>query len=403
MPCARVAVGAAGRRPCCRPGAACRACRRGTAATLGLWQVPQVSGMFARLVRLSGIASWRGCRACRGSSCTSGAEPCAAPLQRLAVDAVVELAADVAAGQLALRDDRRRCRGTSSTWPRGWRGWSRDAGSFDAQDVVRAVAVGAGGGDASLPPLRALPCTVPAYSRDRLLVAARAVDRLQLVGVRQLVRRHVGVAVGALELHLAVHRCLERSRRRRRSDLPAAFLASLSAWHIEAGVVAGRRRGQRAGAATAKAQAITRTRTDRREQRSTWRPLRRHESRWRRPGAHRMPGDPLPRVPHSPRTVTQVNLTQRPGGLGWTNAENPTGMGTNAAERGFRRPLGLAGRGHDDAVTATTPSPAAHPSTDSKALLASAAKRRASGSSRRPRQLPRAGRRTTRSSFRWRD
>ena len=68
-----------------------------------------------------------------------------------------------------------------------------------------------------LPLLRARPCTVALYSLTSLGVAVAAGDGLELVGVRQFLGGDVGVAIGALEVHLAVHRlgedrCLHRDR-----------------------------------------------------------------------------------------------------------------------------------------------------------------------------------------------
>ncbi len=148
-------------------------------------------GLRADVVRAVAVVAGRR-RALRGA------------LQRLAVDAVVEFAADIAARHLA-----RRRHGVAAMALRARR---LDVGVIGArrrilraQDVVRAVAVRAIGGDG----VAALARGAVHRSRivlDCLVVAGCAVDGLQLVGMRQLVHRDIRMAIGAFELHLAMHR-----------------------------------------------------------------------------------------------------------------------------------------------------------------------------------------------------
>ncbi len=117
-------------------------------------------------------------------------------VQQPAVDAVVIQPRDVAAGNVRLSDRRfvtvAGCAGLLEV-----RVIRARRGVLRAQDVVRAVAVGAARGERPAVGAR-LAVRRAGVVLDRLLVAARAHRRLQLLGVRQLVGRHVGVAVGAL-------------------------------------------------------------------------------------------------------------------------------------------------------------------------------------------------------------
>ncbi len=95
--------------------------------------------------------------------------------------------------------------------------WQREQVAFDVgmvrprcrvlrlQDVVRPVAVGAGRGD-FVAALARLAVDGRRVFLDRLLVAGRAVDGLELLRVRDLLCGHVGVASGAFELQTAVDR-----------------------------------------------------------------------------------------------------------------------------------------------------------------------------------------------------
>ena len=78
-----------------------------------------------------------------------------------------------------------------------------------ALDVVQAVTIGAGRGDV-VAALAGEPMDGRAVILDFLLVASRAGDRLGFFGVGQFLGGDVGVTVGALEMHFAVHRLGER-------------------------------------------------------------------------------------------------------------------------------------------------------------------------------------------------
>jgi hypothetical protein len=124
------------------------------------------------------------------------------------VNAVVVLARDVAARQLRLRDQFvvAVASGAGRFEVRVIR--SRDR-ILRSTNVVLAVAVGARGGDC----VAALACLAVSGLQifpDLLRMAGGAVDRLQLVRMRNLVRRNIRVAGCAVEAELSVDRFGER-------------------------------------------------------------------------------------------------------------------------------------------------------------------------------------------------
>ena len=199
------------------------------ASRCGLWQAPQVSGTFARFVRLPGsllarmlCAPWQFVHV--------GAEPCAAPCSALPWMLSWNLLAMLPLGSLPLAIV------ASSPWQReqvastlAW--FVRDAGSFARrmscvpwQSVQVAATV--------LPPLRDLPWTVPLYSLTGCSWQVAQFDRLQLLGVRDLVRGHVGMWQS---VHLRLRPpCTDAANFAPSTaiDLPPAPFASAAPWHM---------------------------------------------------------------------------------------------------------------------------------------------------------------------------
>ena len=147
-----------------------------------------------------------------------------------AVDAVLELREDVAAGRRR-RPGWRPARGTRRRSPPGSGDSVRDCGILGRQDVVGAVT----GRTRRAPRVLARgDRACRGRSSRRRLASWQAVHSCgrQLLGVRQLRLREVDVAVDALQLELPVHRRRRTSSASTNTDVPASRLASASPWHI---------------------------------------------------------------------------------------------------------------------------------------------------------------------------
>ena len=322
------------------------------------------------------------------------------------MDAVVVLLPHVATGQVRLLDVRvaavaLRARGLEV------RVVGRRRGILRALDVVGAVAVGARGGE-GLAVRPRLAVDRAAVLGDRLFVAARAIDRLQLARMHGLGVGGIDVAHHAGQLHLAVDRGLVR-RGIDADQLALVVLGRLVGVAHQAGVVAGRRRGQELAAREGAGH-----HEDEEEQAANG---NRHgvpctstkiagvfREPLRKCRAIRCRGSHIPRCDR----LTQVNLTHaaRPGSVGQTPEQPYDAYGNRMRPNGVSPAdrSALAGRGHDDAVRF-----------DDAQLRRSTRRRTRRLCLRPPREAsgirfippaaraPRAGRRTTRSSFRWQD
>ena len=170
------------------------------------WQLPHVTGTFARNTRLAGVVlPLDVVEAVAVAAVGRGQEAGAA--ERLAVDAVLELRDDVADGDAALLDDL----GVAVAAAAGRRAGSGDTSKSRGLSSRESRACR---GSPCMPPRRwcvdarrACACTLASYCAAGCIVAGRAVDGRKLLRVRELRRRReVGVAGDARLARLAVNR-----------------------------------------------------------------------------------------------------------------------------------------------------------------------------------------------------
>ena len=281
-------------------------------------------------------------------------------------------------------------------------------GILRALDVVGAVAVGARGAARVLPSVRALPWTVPRYSATAFSWQPAQSTGFSLPGCTVL-------ASAASTWHSTQVSCISPWTEALYAgastpiELALVVLGRLVGVAHQAGVVAGRRRGQELAAREGAGH-----HEDEEEQAANG---NRHgvpctstkiagvfREPLRKCRAIRCRGSHIPRCDR----LTQVNLTHaaRPGSVGQTPEQPYDAYGNRMRPNGVSPAdrSALAGRGHDDAVRF-----------DDARLRRSTRRRTRRLCLRPPREAsgirfippaaraPRAGRRTTRSSFRWQD
>ena len=135
--------------------------------------------------------------------------------QPLAVDAVHVVAQDVVLRNVVRQADRRAFAMATAAQPRNLHGGNRRVGAGRAQDVVRAMAVSAGGRQlvaaSGRPPVQA-----GGILRLLVAMASAAIHTGEFLWVRKLLLGQLGVARGALELRMrrgAQSRGINRRRR----------------------------------------------------------------------------------------------------------------------------------------------------------------------------------------------